>query len=146
PGRERLRMIEPHLVHYSEALRPGLRLVGRLVVDHQGMGNGSPHRHCGIQRSMGILEYDLHPAPKGADLPLFELRDVGSLKHDLAFGRLHETKDCPSQGRLAGPGFPYETVDLAAVNVQGNPVDRVDEFLCSGQEPRKETPLDGKTA
>src|SRR5207244_11178801 len=86
-----------------------------------------------------------HPAPKGAHLPLFEWRDVRSLKHDLAFGRLHETKDCPSQGRLAGTGFPDETVDLAAVNVQGNPVDRVDEFLCSGQEPRKAPSLDGKT-
>src|SRR5207244_11156111 len=108
---EVLRGIEPNLVHHSEDLRPGLRLVGRLVVDHQGMGNGSPHRHCGIQRSMGILEYDLHPATKVANLPLLELRDVGSLKHALAFGRLNEAAECTSQGRLAGPGFPYETVD-----------------------------------
>src|SRR5947209_9428604 len=104
------------------------------------MCNGIHHRHCVIQRSMGILEYDLHPAPKGADLPLFELRDVGSLKHDLAFGRLHETKDCPSQGRLPGTGFPDETVDLAAMNVQGNPSTAWTNFFAPGRS-RERNPL-----
>ena len=127
---------DPH-----QLLDPFLQfLSARQTVGDQRLGDDVQHGHARVQRRVGVLEDHLHVP---ADLPqpaLVQLGDVDrcvgglELEIDRAVGGLDGTQDAPAQSRLAAAGLAYQAKCLPFVDVEVDPVDRLDVTGDAGAE------------
>src|SRR5947208_15440131 len=85
---------------------------------------GFAHGHPRIERAVGILEDDLHPAAQRAQLPRVEREDVLRVKEHFARGGLLESQHGAADRRLTGAGFAHETERLAPGNGERHAIDR----------------------
>jgi hypothetical protein len=99
------------------------------------------HRHPRIQRSVRILKDHLEAGARGAQLFLFERREVAPGEDHGAFGRGHEVQDRPGERRLPAPRLPDEAEHLTLRDRKRNAVDRLDRHRAAA---RKDAALERK--
>jgi hypothetical protein len=85
------------------------------VMDDEGLGNGLPHGHARVERSVGVLEHDLHPPAQASHRPRIKARQVMAVEGDAASRGLDQSQQKPARGRLAAAGFADEPQRLATV-------------------------------
>ena len=79
-----------------------------------------------VQRGVRILEDDLDVATQLAHRGTLLGVDVDSVEGQLAAGRLLQPHQHPAEGRLAAAGLAHDAQGLALVELEGDPVDRLD--------------------
>src|SRR6058998_2367958 len=110
-------------------------------MDHKRFGDGPEHRVPWIQGLIRILENHLKVPAEAEEIASPEVRDVLSLEVNVALGRIFEPGDETPRSRLATTGFAHQPEDFALVEVETDPVDRVDldDMAAKGlEEPRLE--------
>jgi hypothetical protein len=117
---------QPDGVEELDDPRVDLRPAGK-PVQPERLADDLPARHPRIERRVGILEDDVHPAPVRAQVAPGEIRDVGAVQPDRPIGRLVETVDAVADGRLAAAGLPDEAEDLSRGDRERDAVDGVDD-------------------
>ena len=91
--------------------------------------------HPRVEGADGVLEDDLHVAPRRLELGPGELRDqVGPSKLDLAGGRLEQADQRPPERRLAAARLADEPERLAPPDLE---VDAVDGLDVAGRPPQQ---------
>ncbi len=114
----------------ADRLQQFLHALGALVLGHQlvdlhRLGHDVAHGHAWVQRGVRILEDHLQVAPHLPHLGAVERGQVAAVEDDVAFGRLVELQDGASRGRFTAPRFADEAQRLAALDGEGNAVDRL---------------------
>ena len=100
-------------------------LLGALgeVMDLQGLADDLADRHARIQRSVGILEDDLHLAAEPPELGLVEVEHVLAVEAHRASGRLDQAQQHAARGRLAASGLADQRQGLAGLDGERHAVD-----------------------
>ena len=93
-------------------------------------------RHPRVQAGHRVLEDDLHAAAHLLEVVALALEDVLALEPRLALGRLLQAEQRPSEGRLPAAGLADEPEDLAAADLEADPVDRLDVRKHAPQDAR----------
>ena len=91
------------------------------------LADDRPHAHPRIQRGVGVLKDELHPAAQGAQLASTERGEIAALEHYAAGGRLEQAKNEAAESRFARAGLADEAQGLAAFNLQIDAVDGSDD-------------------
>ena len=109
------RRIEPYLLEQRRDPPLGLGS-GREPVNGEGLGEGLPHGHPGIEGTVRILEHDLHAAPQGPQLVSPEGHDVRPAERDPPRVRLDQPQDGAPDRRFPAPRLAHETKGLSRRN------------------------------
>ena len=96
------------------------------VVDVQPFHDRLPDGQAGIQRSVGILEDDLHVAAQGFELGSVELEDVAAVEVGGPGGRIDQPQHGAPDGRLAAAGFADQAERLALLDAETHIVNGLD--------------------
>ena len=94
-----------------------------------GLGNDLADGHTRIQRSIGILEDELHLATHVLDLMLAHLGNIFALEEHLTGGRLGQTHDGAARGGLTATRLANQTKGLARINLKRDIVYSRDDTL-----------------
>ena len=103
-----------------QLLRAGHRIARRRAVVHRAFHDGLSDGPARIERTVGVLEDDLHAAPQRVQLRARNRREVGVADHDAPARRLDQPRDAARDGRLAGTGFPDDAERLALPDRQAS--------------------------
>ena len=117
-------------------------LLGAHAVNGHGLGDDLTNRHTRIQRSIGILENELHLAAHVLDLMLAHLRNVFALEEHLAGRRLGEAHDGAARRGLTATGLANQTEGLARIDLKRDVVHSRDDTL--GEALGEHAGLSGK--
>jgi hypothetical protein len=90
----------------------------RDAMNYQRLADDGGYRHSWIERRIGILKDDLHPAAESSQSAFPKAQEVHVIEHNAAFGRLNQTQQAAANGSLAASGFAYETQRLASFDSQ----------------------------
>ena len=112
-----LRRIEPDQLEQVRDARAALRACAD-AVDYQRLLDDRTDAHPRVQRRVGVLEDDLHIAPRLAHARAREGEDILSLEPDLPGRRLDESQDAPSGRCLPAARLADEPVSALDVSVQ----------------------------
>src|SRR5262245_14857272 len=99
--------IQSHLFEQTSDPPGNLRL-GSQPVYLEPLGDGVTERHAGVQRSVGILEDDLHPTAQGSKGPVIQSEYVLAFKDCLSARRLLQPQDGAADRRLATSRFSHQ--------------------------------------
>ena len=102
---------------------PAVRLVG---LGQEALADDVADGHTGIERSVRVLEDDLHPAAHLLEGVSLQGQDILAVHRDGAARGLLEPQNRPPKGGLAAAGLPYQAKLLTAVDLQADAVDGVD--------------------
>ena len=116
--------------HPPQPLRPVAE-----PMDDEPLLEDRPHRHPGVERAVGILEHDLHPAPERPQRRLRQAPHVVAREPDAPRGRLDEPEEAAAHGRLAAATLPHEAERLAAGDRERHAVDRADGTHRPSEQP-----------
>src|SRR5262249_10090455 len=104
---------------------PGAPFLARPdAVDREPLPDDARDPHPRVERSVRVLEDDLHRATYGAQLARPELQERAALEPHVARRGLEEAQDQPSQGGFSAAGLSDETERLAGRDREGNAVHR----------------------
>src|SRR5215207_2305437 len=106
-------------------------ILGRRVresVDRQRLVDDGADGHARVERGVGVLEDDLHVAPKRGQLGAAERRHVLALEPHLARGRFDQAQDAAPGRRLAAARLADEPERLAGFELEADAVDGVHPF------------------
>ena len=92
-------------------------------------------RHSRVQRSVRILEYDLHPFAQISQGGPLGGTDILTIENDCALGRFDQSQDRPSDRRLATTRFTDQAKGLSSTYLEAHSIDR----LHVGGNPRENT-------
>src|SRR4029079_9181939 len=122
PGKTRVQ------AHFFQQRRDPARDLGpaRQAVDVNALGYRGPDGHPGIERAVGVLEDDLHPAPQPAKRRFLQGENVVALEHRRAGGRLLQTEDRSADRGFPAARLPHERQRLAAGDLEGDSVNSAD--------------------
>ncbi len=84
------------------------------------------HAQPRIQRSLGVLEHELHLAAQRPQLLALQGPDILTADLDPACSRLDQPEQAAGERRLAGAGLAHEGMDLARPDVEVDARDRTD--------------------
>lgn len=84
--------------------------------------DGVAHRAPGVERGVRVLEDQLHPPPQGHRPPLRGPGQIARLVGHGAAGRGAQPREGPGQRGLAAARLADECEDLAAPDLEGDPV------------------------
>ena len=117
---------QAHGVHQRRDLR--LEFGGRFgeaeIADR--LGQDIAHAHARIEAGERILEHHLHAAAHAAQPPGRKIVDALAIQHHLAGGDVEQPQDGPADRRLAAAGLADERQRLAALDLKGHAVHRID--------------------
>ena len=91
-------------------------------MDAQRLGQGLAHGHARVERAVGILEDQLHPAIEGAPARAGERAHVGAVVDDGAGIGFDQPDQATCEGRLAATGLADNAERLAAADREADPV------------------------
>ena len=89
------------------------------------LGDGRSDRHPRIERAVGVLEDDLHPAAHLAQGVGLQAHQVDAVERHLAVRGLAEPDQRAAGGALAAAGLADEAQRLAAADRERDAVDRL---------------------
>ena len=95
-------------------------LLGTHAMNGHGLGDDLADGHTGIERSIGILEDELHLATHVLDLMLAHLGNVFTLEEHLTGGRLGQAHDGATRRGLTATRLTNQTKGLARINLERN--------------------------
>ena len=96
------------------------------AVDGQRLGHDVADGHPRVERGIGVLEDDLHLAPKLSDLAARELRQLLTEEANGAARRLDQLQDAVAGRRLSRARLADEPERLALGNLEADAVDGLD--------------------
>ncbi len=105
---------------------PAPGIGGADAVNLHGFEEGLHHRAARAERSVGILEDDLHVAPLRDEFTPVQRSDVGTVEHHPARGGFVQPQDGPSQRGLAAARFAHQTEGLSPGNPEAHVVHRLE--------------------
>ena len=118
--------VEPHQVQQLLNALPAVAFGKDVSVDFERLANDISDCFTRIQRRIRILKDDLdvpsQPAHRGTLLGV----DVDPVEGELAGGWFLQPHQHPAKGRFAAAGLPDDAERLALVELEGDPVDRLD--------------------
>src|SRR5262249_39609488 len=117
----RVAWIQSHLFEQTSDPPGNLRL-GSQPVYLEPLGDGVTDRHAGVQRSVRILEDDLHATPQRPKRPMIQREYVLAFKDCLSARRLLQPQDGTADRRLATSRFPHQGQRLPLADLEGNAV------------------------
>jgi hypothetical protein len=97
-------------------------------MQHQRLFQHVADGHPRIQRSIRILEDDLHLAPQRAHLAFRQGEQVAPAEPDLARRRLDQPQQQPADRRLAAARFADQRERLPLVQLEAHVVDRANRL------------------
>ena len=97
-------------------------LAARHPLDDERLGDDRGHSLTRVQRLVGVLEDHLHPPAQLAQAPL-AVHGLAVQRHVAGGGR-HQAEHGAGKGGFPATGLPHHSQDLAALPLQGDPVDR----------------------
>ena len=92
-------------------------------MDEQRLADDLADRHARVERSVGVLEDDLHVPSQGSQRAAGHRGDVLALEQDLAGRRFDQLHDESAGRGLAAAGFAHEPQDLALGDRKTDAVD-----------------------
>ena len=101
-------------------------LVGQDLVDDDGLADDLADRLSGVQRSVGILEDDLHILAQRLHIARVQLCDILAVEDDLAGGRLNQAQNTAARRGFAAAGFTDHAKGLAFFDGKGDVVHRME--------------------
>ena len=104
-------------------------LLGTHAMNGHGLGDDLADGHTGIERSIGILEDELHLATHILDLVLAHLGNVFALEEHFACRRLGQTHDGAARGGLTATRLADQAKGLARINLERNVIHSRDDTL-----------------
>src|SRR5205807_2043413 len=107
----------------------------REVMDDQRFADDRADGHARVERSVGILEDDLHVAAQRAQRAAGQGGDVLAVEPDLAGGRLDQPQDAAPGGRFAATRFADEAQGLAGIDLEARPIDRMHPLDLAREQP-----------
>ena len=108
------------------------------AVDAQRVADRLEDGHRRIERSVRILEDELHPLAQRPEAPLRQVGDLLPVERDRPFGDLHQREHRPRQGRLATSRLADQSEHLAAAQLEAHAVDRFDRSRVVAEHPLDE--------
>ena len=115
-------------------------------VNAQAMTHTVTNLHLGIERSVGILENDLHPASKTAHFFRTEGCEVRAIEHDLSICRLQQTQHQSSSRCLATAALSHQAEHFTLANIEINAIHGTNKILLLGSKRLEKTGLHGEPA
>ncbi len=94
-------------------------------MDFQPLCNRLANRHAWIQRSVRVLEDDLHVAAHFFQLPTAQLEDIRPIEKDLAGGRLDQAQHGAPDGGLSAARFAHQPNGLTLANGKADVIHRL---------------------
>src|SRR5262249_11537345 len=110
---------QPDLLEEARDPRALLR-TAREAMDLDSLGDDAADPHARVERSVRVLEDDLHLAPQAPELAPREIGEPPAVEHDLARARLDEAEQKASERRLAAARFPDDAERFALVDRQAH--------------------------
>ena len=120
--------------HVEKPGDPGLDCgTGCQTVNAQTLPDDRPDRHARVERTVRVLEDDLHAPPQAAHFSTPQSAEIATAEEDIPFGRFEQAQDQPSESGLAAAalsdhpqGLPGQyrkrhTVDSADVAADASP-------------------------
>ena len=117
-------------------------LLGAHAVNGHGLGDDLTDSHTRIERSIRILEDELHLATHILDLMLAHLGNIFTLEEHLTGGRLGQAHDGATRRGLTATGLADQTKGLARIDLERNVVHSRDDTL--GEALGEHAGLSGK--
>src|SRR5436305_1702750 len=114
--------IEAHLLEQGRDASLGVG-PARDPMDRQRLGEHLAHRHPRVERTVGVLKYDLHSASQRAQGPRPEGDHVLTVDRDAPRVGLDQPEDGPPDGGLAAPRLAHEPQRLAGRDRERDVVD-----------------------
>src|SRR2546423_8452416 len=113
--------------HLEQLAYHSLPVVGRSdAVDEKAFAHDLPHGHARVQRTVRILEDDLHFPPDLVQLLFVRLEDAPPLEKRLTRRGRDQPQDRARHGGLARTGFTDQAQGFALLDVKADVVDRLD--------------------
>ena len=81
-----------------------------------------------VERTVGVLEDDLHPAPRPPQVGRAQGAQVLALEPHLALGRFEQAQEQAPEGRLAAARLTHQTQRLAGLDGKVDAIDGVNEL------------------
>ena len=100
----------------------------------QSFSNRVTHSHSWIERSVGVLENHLQPAPSFSHFGVRHGGDVSAFEKNFAIGRMDEPHDRPAEGAFAASAFTNEPDGLARSESERDSIHGVDVFLGAAKD------------
>ena len=122
PEPDRFQEVADSLVP-NRAITPAIL---RVRLCEQALADDVADRHSRIQRSIRVLEDQLHAAAHELEVLSLERQDVLTVHRHGPGGGPLEPQDGPAEGRLAATGLAHHAERLAAIDAQRDIVYRVD--------------------
>ncbi len=97
-------------------------------------GQDIAHAHARVEAGERILEHHLDAAPHAAQAPGREVIDTLAIQHHLAGGDVEQPQDGPADRRLAAAGLADQRQRLAARDLKGHAVHRIDPFRSAAEQ------------
>ena len=111
----------------QQSPRRGQRRLPARAIVHGSFDDRIAHGAPRIERAVGILKNDLHPATQRPQGTRAELGDINAVELDCAGGRLDQPRDAPGDRRFARTRFTDDAQRFATADVQRN-VDGCGDF------------------
>ena len=117
-------------------------LLGAHAMNGHGLGDDLTDGHTRVERSIGVLEDELHLATHVLDLVLAHLGNVFALEEHLTGSRLGQTHDSAASGGLTATRLTNQTKGLARINLKRDVIYSRDDTL--GEALGEHAGLSGK--
>ena len=104
-------------------------LLGTHAMNGHGLGDDLAYGHTRIERSIGVLEDELHLATHVLDLMLAHLGNIFALEEHLTCRRLGQAHDGAARGGLTATRLADQAKGLARINLERNVIHSRDDTL-----------------
>jgi len=108
--------------------------IGANFLNYHRLGQRRFDRHSWVERTVRVLEDDLHPASHASQGAGAQLGHIDTVKMDLATGRFEKPQDGSAGGRFTAARLAHQAKRLALVNLKANAIDCSDMIDHARQE------------